>query len=373
LTTDFRFQMRPVLVCGPGSISQAGGIARDLGFKRTLAVSDPGLVAAGHAARAERILAEAGIFVTPFHHFGENPDSRMVEEGRAVAADLGIDSMVAIGGGSSLDCAKGINFVLTNGGRIQDYLGYGKASSPMLPMIGIPTTTGTGSEAQSYALISDADSHRKLACGDPGASFRVAILDPELALSQPRRVRAVTGYDAISHAVESHVSTKASALSRCFTREAWGLLNGSFEQALRDESDLDAIAAMQLGAFYSGLAVENSMLGAAHACANPLTQHYGTIHGAAIAHMLPAVVEWNAEDVASLYEELHPSLASRLMDLAQIGGLATSLKQAGVPLSDLPTLAANAAEQWTGRFNPRPFDAASARSLYERAWYRVGK
>jgi alcohol dehydrogenase len=364
--TQFRFELHPSLVCGPGSLGQLPALARDLGFSRTLAVSDPGLVAAGHAPKAERLLAEAGIEVIPFHHFGENPDSRMIEEGRAFAADLDIDSIVALGGGSSLDCAKGINFLLTNGGRIQDYWGWGKASKPMLPMIGIPTTTGTGSEAQAYALISDAETHRKMACGDPKAAFRVAILDPEIALSQPRQVRAVTGYDAISHAVESHVSTRSTPISRCFTREAWRLLNGSFEKALRDADDVDAIAAMQLGAFYAGLAVENSMLGAAHACANPLTQRYGTKHGIAIAHMLPHVVEWNAE-VAD-YGELDRDLAARLKELTQVAGLAVSLKETGAPEADIPILAANAADQWTGKFNPRPFDAAAAQSLYERAW-----
>jgi alcohol dehydrogenase len=368
MPATFRFEMRPVLVCGPGAIGQLGSLAKDLGFQRTLAVSDPGLVAAGHAARIDAILAESGITAVPFHDFGENPDSRMIESGRAFAIAQAVDSIVALGGGSSLDCAKGINFVLTNGGRIQDYWGHGKASRPMLPSIGIPTTTGTGSEAQSYALISDADSHRKMACGDPKASFRVAILDPELALSQPRRVRAVAGYDAISHTVESLVSTKASPLSRSFAREGWRLLNASFEQALRQEDDVEAIAAMQLGAFYAGVSIENSMLGAAHACANPLTERYGTVHGVAIAHMLPHVVEWNSDAVGSEYRDLYPDLAARLKDLALAAGVPGSLRQTGVPQTDLPLLAAGAAEQWTGRFNPRPFDADAARSLYERAW-----
>jgi alcohol dehydrogenase len=123
-----------------------------------------------------------GIVVIPFHDFATNPDTSMVERGRSFAVTQGIDSIVALGGGSSMDCAKGINFVLTNGGRMQDYWGYGKATQPLLPMIGVPTTSGTGSEAQSYALISDVETHVKMACGDPKAAFRVAILDPELTV-----------------------------------------------------------------------------------------------------------------------------------------------------------------------------------------------
>ena len=135
----------------------------------------------------------------------------MVEAGRAIAQAAGVDSLVAIGGGSSLDCAKGINFLLAGGGTMRDYRGYGKARGTLLPSIGIPTTAGTGSEAQSYAIISDADTHAKMACGDPGIAFRIAILDPALTVSQPRGVTAVAGYDALSHAVESYVTLEADA------------------------------------------------------------------------------------------------------------------------------------------------------------------
>src|SRR5206468_11237362 len=139
--------------------------------------------------------------------FDANPDTNMVEAGRIFAAYARIDSIIGLGGGSSMDCAKGINFVLTSGGKMQDYWGHGKAAQPMLPMIGIPTTAGTGSEAQTYALISDADTHVKMACGDPKVAFRVAILDPALTESAPAAVRAAAGYDAISHAVETYGST----------------------------------------------------------------------------------------------------------------------------------------------------------------------
>jgi alcohol dehydrogenase len=196
----------------------------------------------------------------------------------------------------------------------------------------------------------------------------VVILDPELATSQPPRVLAVTGYDAISHAVESYVSTKRSALSQCFAREAWRLLSGNYERALACEDDVEAMASMQLGAFYAGLAVENSMLGAAHACANPLTQRYGTTHGVAIAAMLPAVAEWNAGVSGAGYRDLDEDVPGRLREMARSGGLSASLREMGVPREELSSLAVNAAEQWTGRFNPRPFDAAAALELYERAW-----
>src|SRR5437879_3701105 len=163
----FDFQSRTRVVFGEGVVARLGELAAELNFRRTLLVADRGLVACGYVEEASKFLTTAGVELIAFHEFDVNPDSSMIEAGREFAAPLTIDSIIGLGGGSSMDCAKGINFLLTNGGKIHDYQGYGKASKPMLPMIGIPTTAGTGSEAQSYALISDARSHVKMACGDP--------------------------------------------------------------------------------------------------------------------------------------------------------------------------------------------------------------
>jgi alcohol dehydrogenase len=359
--TPFEAQLRTRIVFGAGSLGRLGEVAEELGFRRTLLVTDAGLIRAGHARAAERSLSGAVVF----SDFDVNPDSDMVERGRCFAAEHEVDSIIGLGGGSAMDCAKAINFVLTNGGRIHDYWGHGKASRPMLPMIGIPTTTGTGSEAQSYALISDAETHRKMACGDDKAAFRVAILDPELAVSQPPAVRAQAGYDAVSHAVETWVTTKRNAFSQAFSREAWRLLNNTLERTLSHAADVDAAGAMLLGAHYAGIAIEHSMLGATHACANPLTANYGTPHGVAIAALLPSVVEWNG---VPCYHDLHGALASRLAELRAIAGLPATVEALGVDEQDLPRLAEEAAAQWTGRFNPRPFDAAAALEVYRCAW-----
>jgi alcohol dehydrogenase len=318
--------------------------------------------------------------VVGFHDFEHDPDSDMVERGAVVAREAAVDSLVGLGGGSSLDCAKGIDFVLTNGGTMSDYRGYGKATRPLLAMIGIPTTAGTGSEAQSYALISEPRSHEKMACGDPRAAFRAAILDPEVTLSLPASVTAAAGYDAISHAVESYVTTTRNPASEMFAREAWRLLEANYEWVLSAPADVEARGAMLLGAHWAGAAIEASMLGATHACANPLTARYGTLHGAAIALMLPHVVRWNAAAAAAGYAELleiagvpagpdpAATLAGRLEDLAQAGGLPRGLREAGVAEADLPSLAEEAAQQWTGRHNPRPFDAAAALQVYQAAF-----
>jgi alcohol dehydrogenase len=367
------------VVFGEGALDQLGTLATELAFTRALIVADKGIVAAGFAGRAARLLESSGIASCVFHDFDTNPDSRMVEAGRAFAAAQGIDGIVAIGGGSSLDCAKGINFVLTNGGSMRDYRGHGKASRSMLPSIGIPTTAGTGSEAQSYAIISDAETHAKMACGDEKAAFRVVILDGTLTVSQPRPVTAIAGYDAISHAVETYVTRTATDESRRMAREAWLLLHANYERVLQAPADLIARGAMLKGANLAGAAVELSMLGAAHACANPLTAMYGTTHGLAVAVMLPHVVRWNGEVIADAYARLLAgsdrashgdpveTLARRLEDLRHAGELPATLAELGVKPADISALSADAATQWTGTHNPRPFGEAEARSLYERA------
>ena len=359
------------MIAGEGSVDRLGALAKELGFSRTLLVADGGLAKAGHLARAHASLEAAGVEAMEFSEFGPNPDADMLEAGRRYATGKDIDSIIGLGGGSSLDCAKGINFLLTQGGAIHDFQGYGKASKPMLPMIGVPTTAGTGSEAQSYAIISDPRSHKKMACGDPKAAFRAVILDPRLTLTQPPSVTAAAGYDAIAHAVESFVCTKRSAQSQDVSRRAFRLLEANYERVLATPDDVEARAAMQFGAFHAGTAIELSMLGATHACANPVTARYGTTHGNAIAILLPHVVRWNARGAESLYAELFRSsdiLAARLSELAAHGALPTRLSEAGVSEDDLPALAREAAEQWTGTFNPRPFDAKGALEIYQCAF-----
>ena len=267
-----------------------------------------------------------------------------------------------------MDCAKGINFLLTNGGAIQDYHGFGKATKPMLPSIGVPTTSGTGSEAQSYALISDASTHVKMACGDRKARFRAVILDPDLTISAPQQVKANAGYDALAHAVESYVCTKANTISRMYAREAFRLLDGALVAFV--EGDGVAATDTLLGAHLAGMAIEASMLGAAHACANPLTAEYGTIHGVAVGAMLPTVVDYNLADGTDRYAGLtdRPNIVERLMDVRSSIGLPERLRDLGVQEEAVPELAKAASEQWTGTHNPRPVDANVCQELYEAAY-----
>ena len=381
----FDHVQRTRLVFGNGSAARAGELAAGLGLERILLVTDPGLVRAGHAATVREALESAGLEVVVFDAVIENPTTDCVDKCRQAAERAGIDSFLGLGGGSSMDTAKGANFLLTNGGRMQDYWGVGKATEEMLPLIVIPTTAGTGSECQSFALISDAETHHKMACGDPKAAAKIAIIDPELTLSQPRNVTACTGIDAIAHAVETAVTKNKNELSWMFSREAFGLLLPNFAAVLNQPDDINARGSMLLGAAMAGCAIEASMLGAAHSTANPLTAHYDIVHGQAVGMMLPHVVRFNAErdEALETYVELVAignlgqaengdeaveRLAKRLTQLLEMADMPVTLKASGVEESMLSTLASEAAGQWTASYNPREAAEAEMEAIYRAAF-----
>jgi len=380
----FDYQPRTRIVFGPGRVEALGELASELGARRAVVVSDPGVIAAGHAAKGIAALERAGIETHLFEGVHENPTTEDVAAGVKLAKRYDPEVLIAIGGGSSMDCCKGINFVFSNGGEMKDYWGVGKALKGMLPMIAVPTTAGTGSETQSFALISDAKTHVKMACGDKKASCRIAVLDPELTVTQPPRVTALTGIDALSHALETFVTSRRNPVSLAFSREAWRLLAGNFARVLEDPTDISARGSMLLGASFAGLAIENSMLGAAHALANPLTASFDVPHGQAVGVMLPHVIRFNARTVENQYHDLlHESqngsplpkleggveglsdFVSRLLAQAR---LATTLRSLSVDPLKLPQLATQAAKQWTAGFNPRPVGEEELLELYQQAY-----
>jgi alcohol dehydrogenase len=384
--TPFDFRPRTRILFGPGEFARLGEIARELGGTRCLLVADQGMVDAGYAQEAVRSLKARRMDVFAFYDFAANPTTTMVETGARYAAPHNVNLVVGLGGGSSLDCAKAINLLLTSGGALRDYWGYGKAKQPLHPMLAVPTTAGPGSEAQTHASIIDetgfdetgidetgvdAKIKTKMSFGDARIVYRTAILDPRLSVSQPAAVTAAAGFDAIAHAIETLISTRRNAASECFSREAWRLLNINFERVLKEPEDENARGAMLIGAHFAGLAAENAMLGAAHACAEPLTAHYGLAHGVAVSLVLPHVIDWSED--ALPHDFVWPSgadigLPERLRELARRAQLPLSLRDANVPEGALPRLAEEAAVQWTGKFSPRKFDAEAALEIYRAAY-----
>jgi len=370
----FDYQPRTRLIFGQGVLSRLGRLALELGATRVLLVTDPGIVAAGHASRALDLLRSEGMHALMFEGVRENPDSHDVEQCAALARAERVDLFVGLGGGSAMDTAKGANFILTNGGQMADYKGVGLAKKPMLPLIAIPTTAGTGSECQSFALISDPVTHLKMACGDPKAAAKIALLDPELTLSQPPRVTACTGIDALVHALETSVTKKRNAISQIFSREAFRLCIEALPRVLSEPEDVEARGRMLLGAAYAGTAIENSMLGCTHAAANPLTARYGVVHGHAVGLLAGAVLGRNMADpeAAAEYAALatHAGLESvaemraRVAALLPLARMPSTLSALGVDEASLPEMAEAAATQWTASFNPVAYSVEDFQQLY---------
>lgn len=362
---------------GEDRLQELGTVAHDLEGRRVLLVADPGISEAGYSERARLSLEAAGLTTRLFDQVEENPTSDNVAAGVSVARALDADLIVGIGGGSAMDCAKGINILLTNGGRMSDYQGFGRTRRPLLPSIGVPTTAGTGSEAQSFALITDPETHSKMACGDAQVRFRAVILDPALTDTLPRETAAAAGLDAIAHALESYVTTRRCESSNELARVAWESLDERFEPALDAIGDRRLWGEMQIAAFLAGAAIERSMLGAAHALANPITSRYGTTHGIAVALMLPHVIRYNGPRVDGHYAELveagdettaTETLAQRVEALRAHAGMPGRLREAGVSHDALPSLAEAASRQWTLGFNPRPAQRDDLVRLYETAY-----
>lgn len=388
----FEFRCTPRILIGPGSLERVGELAANLRARRVLLVTDSGLVRAGHAERCQRILVSAGLSCSVFDGVHENPSTADVDAGLTMAQAERPESIVALGGGSSMDCAKGINFLYTNGGRMEDYWGTGKAHRDMLPTMAVPTTAGTGSEVQSYALISRVEDGTKMACGDPRVAFRHAVLDPELLATCPAETAALAGLDALTHAIETFVSTRRNEFSAMLSRQAFQLLAANLGGLAQRPVALSTWAALQQGACLAGLAIENSMLGAAHALSNPLTARYHIPHGQAVSMMLPFVIEFNTTVCADRYAELESGSEVVLRDqkdgrdenngstfksverclsvteLLRRLDRPTRLRDCGVEESSLEAMAESAAKQWTGTFNPRPFTASDALELYRRAY-----
>ncbi len=369
------------IIFGNGTSNRVGKIAKKFG-QHALLVTDSGLSSVGHPQKIQKILEAANLKVTLFDESIENPTESSVQACVQVAEKSEVDLIIGLGGGSSMDTAKGCNFILSNGGKMSDFWGVDKATRPMYPLIAIPTTAGTGSECQSFALISNDISHKKMACGDKKALPRVTLLDPELTLSQPNSVTACTGVDALSHALESMVTSKRNKKSHHHAQLAFQLIQEFLPLVLKDPTDLYNRGQVLLGASHAGAAIERSMLGAAHSMANPLTANRGIVHGVAVGIVLPEVVKFNKKDLGtnSIYAELarvsgiasmdcHDEEASGLLiekiySILKLAKIPSFLNELGFAPSDIPSLALDASEQWTANFNPRPVSRDDFENIY---------
>ncbi|NLU74038.1 iron-containing alcohol dehydrogenase [Streptomyces sp. HNM0575] len=287
---------------GPGRLGRLPELIAATGHPRAFVVTDRGLRTAGVVDRLLKVLNVAGMEYAVHDEISPNPSTGDVDAGAARARRFGRAAVVALGGGSVLDAAKGIALLVGNpDARAADADALWEAADG-LPLVAVPTTSGTGAETNGFGVIEDTAACRKVYLGHASVKPGVALLDPELTLGLPAHVTAATGIDALVHAIESLASRGASPVSAAHATQAVAMVGRALPAAYRDGSDLDARAELMMGAHLAGQALTLSGLGLVHGIGHALTAHTGTPHGVALAAVLEEVMEFSAPDAAGAYE-----------------------------------------------------------------------
>jgi alcohol dehydrogenase len=369
---------------GVGVIAEIGDEIARFGGNRVLVVTDPGLEESGIAERILEIIRGRAAYVAVFDGVVANPMDDDAAKGVSVAADMKADLIIGLGGGSSMDTAKAIAIVLTNGGKPSDYFGANTLKKPIAPLICVPTTAGTGSEVTPFAVITDSKTRVKMNILDPGVVPASSFVDPELTISMPPGLTASTGMDALTHAVEAYTCKLANPLTDALALKAVGIIVASLRRAVADGSNLDARNEMALGSLIAGLAFGNADVGGVHCMAEAIGGFYDTPHGIANSVFLPLVTEFNVPFDPKKHADIAAALGvdTAGMSTAEAAGagvatirqLATDLgipkfrELKGVKESDFGTLAQLAAANVSAESNPRPAGEAEYLDLFRKAW-----
>jgi len=373
---SFEFQLPTRIVFGFGASDSAGREAAGLGT-HALIVTDPGVISAGLVDPIISHLDDEAVGHVIFSDISQNPRDIEVEAGLATAKENDCDVLIAVGGGSAIDCAKAIGTLMTNGGRVQDFEGLGKLTRPSTPMIAIPTTHGTGSEVTFWYVISDAAEKRKIDAGSPLLAARVALVDPELTLSLPPALTASTGLDALTHAIEAYTGLPSEPLTDSLALTATALLGRSLRKAFANGQNREAKYDVTLASLLAGVAFGNSDVAAVHCISETLGGFYDIPHGVANAIYLPIVVQHNLlaepekfRDLARAFGGgLEPKddgeqLVLMLRKLNRDLGI-PSAREVGVRDEDIPRLADICATNVSVESNVRPMASADFSHLLE--------
>ncbi|MHB2154833.1 iron-containing alcohol dehydrogenase [Calditrichota bacterium GD2] len=365
----YSYFMPTVNLMGAGAVAEVGNQVKILGGSKALIVTDKPLIGAGIVEKVTKYLDDSGVKYVIFDGVQPNPTVGNVDEGVALYKKENCDIIIAVGGGSPIDCAKGIGLVLTNGGSIKDYEGLDKSKNPMPPFIAVNTTAGTASEMTRFTIITDTDRHVKMAIVDWHVTPNVAINDPELMVSMPVSLTAATGMDALTHAVEAYVSTIATPVTDSAALKAIELIGRYLRPAVANGDNMEARDKMAYAEFLAGMAFNNASLGYVHAMAHQLGGFYDLPHGVCNAILLPHVQRFNMIACPERFVDIAKALGENIEGLSTIEaadvaleaiqrlssdiGIPSGLKELGVKEEDLPTLADNAMKDACGLTNPR--------------------
>jgi alcohol dehydrogenase class IV len=341
---------------GPGSIQHLPEAIAELGVKDVFIVTDKGLVASGLCDSVVDLLRGAHLEIAIYSDLQPNPGIGDIEAGARALRSAGGTIVVGLGGGTSLDGAKAISLASQNEGPIHNLDYRSKKRNRGLPVIAIPTTAGTGSETNSFAVIDDHEAHRKFYVGDDSVAPKVAILDPELTVGLPPGATAATGMDVLTHSLESLMAKAGNPYSHALALEAVGMVGRWLPVAVEHGDDSEARAQMLLAAHMAGLAFANTGLGLAHALGHTLSAQLGTVHGVALAVVLPRVVEYNAaaraDEIAQAGVALGGPAAERVRALAKRVGMPERLGELGLTRDAIPALVQGALDDVVLANNP---------------------
>ncbi|MBP5194392.1 MAG: iron-containing alcohol dehydrogenase [Lachnospiraceae bacterium] len=379
----FSFSIPQNVYFGWGSLSDLTSIAGKTGASKAFIVSGPHLMKAGYVDLCAEKLATAGISSEAFTETEGNPSTDTVEKAASMFKASGADLIVAFGGGSPLDVAKAVAVLGSYGGKITDYEGVGKVPGPVVPMIAIPTTAGTGSEVTSFSVITDHSRDYKLTVGSTYLLPSFVILDPELITTVPLKTSAYCGVDALVHALEAYLSLASSPFSDMMALQALELIGSNIRDYVADRKAREAAEGMLLGSLFAGIAFSHARLGDVHAMSHPVSAYFDVAHGLANAVLLPVVVEFNAQtDTGKYYEiyrrvavdpvevtEFRPEyLANELHFLNTSLGIPGSLKEVGVDSGKFDAMAEDAMKSGNIAVNPRKTTKEDILSLYHQAY-----
>lgn len=378
----YGFFMPTVNLMGPGCAKTVGQQVKTFG-KKALIVTDNHLYTSGMADHIGGYIKEAGVDVAVFPGAEPNPTDKNVHDGVKVLQDNNCDVLVSLGGGSAHDCAKGIGIVAGNGGNIRDYEGIDKSSKPMTPLIAVNTTAGTASEMTRFCIITNTETHVKMAIVDWRCTPNVAINDPLLMMGMPPSLTAATGMDALTHAVEAYVSTLATPITDSAALTAIDLIARNLRNAVANGENFEARDKMAYAEFLAGMAFNNASLGYVHAMAHQLGGFYNLPHGVCNAILLPHVESFNLiacperfADIAEALGENIDGLSVRdaadvaiesIRQLSADVGIPSGLTELGVKEEDLRTMAENAMKDATHLTNPRKATLDDVIQIYKNA------
>ncbi len=374
-------------VVGSGAVEQVGEQCRKRGWQKALIVSDKIMLNLGLVGRVQELLTAAGIGSAVYAGVNTEPVVEFVQEGLQSFKAEGCDFVVAVGGGSPIDAAKAVAVMATNPGSIEQYKGIGKIGAPGAPLVAIPTTAGTGSEATLYTVITDQKTDVKMLIGSPYLMPTLAIVDPLLTLSSPPGVTAATGVDALVHAIEAYVSVKRQPMTDIFCLSAMELLAGNIRQAWSNGNNIEAREKMMLGAMQAGIAFSNSSVALVHGMSRPIGANFHIAHGVSNAALLAVVTEFSLIGDPARYADVaramgEPTAGLSVMAAADLAVKAIrrlvkdikipSLRQLGVDRDRLlelaPAMADAAIDSGSPGNNPRKPTRQEIIDLYSLAY-----